>query len=98
MLTVIARYRTRPGAGDSVAEVLAKHIKATRAEEGCIGFDVARSTENRDEFVLYERYVDETAFESHRESPHFKQFILAQVVPMLEERTWQRYDDLSPDA
>jgi quinol monooxygenase YgiN len=98
LLTIIARYRAKPGSGDAVAEVLARHIVATRAEQGCVAFDVARSIENPDEFVLYEKYLDDAAFEVHRESPHFKANILGAVVPMLEERTWQRYEELAPGA
>lgn len=94
MLTVIARYRAKPGAGDKVAAVLRKHIAATRAEKGCLQFEVSRSIDNRDEFFLYEKYVDEAAFATHRESPHFKQNILGLIVPMLEERTWQRYGEV----
>jgi len=98
LLTIIARYKAKPGSGDAVAEVLARHIVATRAEKGCVAFDVARSIENPDEFVLYEKYLDDAAFEAHRESPHFKQNILGAVVPMLEERAWQRYEELAPGA
>jgi quinol monooxygenase YgiN len=93
---VIARYRARHGLGDDVAEVLKKHIAATRAEPGCIQFDVSRSLDHPDEFVLYEKYRDDAAFETHRETPHFHTYILGQVVPILEERTWQKYEEVQP--
>ena len=98
MLTVIARYRAHPGRGDEVAAVLRRHVAATRAEPGCIQFDASRSTEHPDEFVLYEKYVDEAAFDAHRASPHFAEYILGKVVPMLAERAWQRYDEVAPQA
>jgi autoinducer 2-degrading protein len=96
MITIIARYRTQPGAGDTVAAVLAKHIAATRAEEGCLQFVACRSRENGDEFVLYEKYIDEDAFEAHRKTPHFVAYLQGDVIPLLTERIWQRYDELSP--
>ena len=43
MLTVIARYRAKPGQGDIVADTLAKHTAATRAEPGCLRFSAHRS-------------------------------------------------------
>lgn len=98
MLTVVARYRTQPGAGDRVAEVLARHVAATRAEPGCVQFEASRSREDPDEFVLFEKYVDEAAFEAHRVSTHFATYILGQVVPMLTERTWHRYDEVAPSG
>ncbi len=97
MVTIVARYRARPGAGDAVAEILSKHVAATRGEEGCVQFDACRSREHTDEFVLYERYVDEAAFDSHRKTPHFVAYIEGRVIPLLAERTWQRYDEIRPE-
>jgi len=91
MLVVIAQYRTRAGKGDEVASVLALHRPATVAEPGCRAFVVNRSQDDGDRFVLYEQYDDEAAFEAHRASPHFKRYIEGQVVPLLAERSWERY-------
>jgi quinol monooxygenase YgiN len=94
VVTIVARYRAKPGAGDGVAEALARHVAATRAEPGCVQFDACRSKDDPDEFVLYEKYVDDAAFESHRESPHFMEFIVGTVVPVLAERSWKVYREL----
>jgi len=91
MLVVIAQYRTRAGKGDEVASVLALHRPATVAEPGCRAFVVNRSQDDGDRFVLYEQYDDEAAFEAHRASPHFKRYIEGQVVPLLAERSWERF-------
>ena len=91
MVTIVARYRARPGEGDAVAAALTAHVAATRAEPGCLQFDACRSVDDPDEFVLYETYRDEAAFESHRASPHFQRYIAGDVVPRLAERTWKRY-------
>jgi len=91
MLVVIAQYRTRAGKGDEVASVLALHRPATVAEPGCRAFVVNRSQDDGDRFMLYEQYDDEAAFEAHRASPHFKRYIEGQVVPLLAERSWERY-------
>lgn len=91
MLVVIAQYRTRAGKGDEVASVLALHRPATVAEPGCRAFTVNRSQDDGDRFVLYEQYDDEAAFEAHRASPHFRRYIEGQVVPLLAERSWERF-------
>ena len=91
MLLVIAQYRTKAGKGDEVASVLALHRPATVAEPGCRAFVVNRSQDDGDRFVLYEQYDDEAAFEAHRTSPHFKRYIEGQVVPLLAERSWERF-------
>ena len=91
MLVVIAQYRTQAGRGDEVASVLAQHRPATVAEPGCRAFVVNRSQDDGDRFVLYEQYDDEAAFEAHRASTHFTRYIEGQVVPLLAERSWERY-------
>jgi len=91
MLVVIAEYRTKPGKGDEVAAVLALHGPRSAAEPGCRGFTANRSQEDGDRFVLYEQYDDEAAFQAHREKAHFKQFIEGRVVPLLAERSWERF-------
>lgn len=94
MLTVVARYKTRPGAGDEVAAVLSRHVAATRREPGCLGFTVLRALEDRERFVLYERYEDEEAFRAHRSSPHFAELVENTIVPLLSEREFARYEEL----
>ena len=96
MLTVIARYKTRPGASDEVAAVLLNHVVATRREPGCIDFTVLRSLEEPERFILYERYTDEEAFRAHRASPHFREYVEGTIVPLLEEREFARHEELRP--
>jgi quinol monooxygenase YgiN len=95
VLVVIADYQVQPGRGDEVARVLARHAAASSAEAGCLAFEVERSIEDRDHFVLHEVYVDEQAFQSHRETPHFKDNI-GQIVPLLAGRTFERYERVEP--
>jgi len=94
MFTVVARYRARPGEGGAVAATLARHSAATRAEPGCAQFVAYRAREDGDEFVLYEQYEDEAAFEAHRASPHFRSYVLETIVPLLVERTWQVLEEV----
>jgi quinol monooxygenase YgiN len=96
MLTVIARYQVQTGMGDLVATALAKHATATRTEPGCIQFVVYRSRTERDQFVLYEQYVDDEAFEAHRQTPHFRSYVEGTIAPLLSERKADRYDEVEP--
>jgi autoinducer 2-degrading protein len=96
MLTVIARYQVQTGMGDVVAATLAKHVTATRTEPGCIQFVAYRSRNDRDQFVLYEQYIDEEAIEAHRQTPHFRSYVEGTIVPLLSERKADRYDEVKP--
>ena len=98
MLVLIAQYQVQPGRGDQVASVLARHSAASIREAGCLAFEVERSIEDRDHFVLHEVYTDEQAFQAHRESTHFRENIEQIVAPLLAERTAQRYERVEPST
>ena len=94
MITLIAQYHAQSGAGDRVAEVLAKHVAATRTEPGCVGFIAYRSSEDQDRFLLYEQYVDEASLDAHRLTPHFRLYIQDTIIPLLLERLVAPYEEV----
>ena len=91
MITVIARYRTRPEVAEEVRALLARHARASHAEPGCIAFLAHQDSEDPARFALYETYDDDAAFAAHRESDHFRVNIEQTLVPMLVEREWRVY-------
>jgi autoinducer 2-degrading protein len=61
---------------DRTAEFLdgihANALASLQNEPGCLRFDVHRSTDDPQHFVLYEIYTDEGAFrDAHRQTPHY---------------------------
>jgi len=74
-LTVIAEIRAAPGKGDALSAFLAEQVAAVLASEpGCLAYRAHRSTADPDQFAFYETYVDDAAFEVHRQSPIVAQF------------------------
>jgi quinol monooxygenase YgiN len=66
VISVIAQCRSRAGAGDEVASLLAAHVTASQAKGGCISFRAYRDAADPDRFALHEQYVDERALLEHR--------------------------------
>ena len=95
MLTVIAEYEARAGKGAEIAAVLARHVAATRAETGCVTFIAFQDSGDPDHFALYEQYVDEAAFQAHRQSPHFAEYVEGDIMPLLARRRWHRYQEIA---
>ena len=91
MITVIAHYRTQPGAADRVGLLLAQHAQASEAEPGCRCFRVHQGHDDESLFGLYEVYDNLEAFEAHRRSSHFRVNIEQTLVPLLLEREWRVY-------
>ena len=97
-VAIVVHYQAQPGRGNEVAALLAKHTAATRAEPGCRDFVALRGAEDPDSFVLYERYDDEDAFKAHQASPHFEGIAVAQIRPLLAERTLRFCQVIEPDG
>ncbi len=51
---------------DGVSAMLAGHIAATRAEPGCLVFEVLRSSADPVRFAVHEVFRDKAAFEAHQ--------------------------------
>jgi quinol monooxygenase YgiN len=93
VVTVIAQ-RSRAGAGDEVASLLAAHVTASQAEAGCVSFRAYRDAADPDRFALHEQYVDERALPEHRQSAHFARYFAGGIIPLLLDRAWSRYAEI----
>ncbi|MEJ7839375.1 MAG: antibiotic biosynthesis monooxygenase family protein [Thermomicrobiales bacterium] len=93
MIVLVASYFGTAGSGDAIeAQLRDMSVEVKATEPGCAMYQACRSVDNRDFFLLYEHYVDQSALEAHRETPHFKRIIEGIVVPMLEKRERALYD------
>jgi quinol monooxygenase YgiN len=49
-------------------------VAPTRAEEGCINYDLHRSVEDPGTFMFYENWQSQLLWEQHMESPHLNEY------------------------
>jgi quinol monooxygenase YgiN len=92
MAVLVARYYVRAGEGDQVEAALREMAALVHEREpDCILYEVNRSQEDPNEFLLYERYRDSAALEAHRETPHFKAIVEGRIVPLLVRRDRKFY-------
>jgi quinol monooxygenase YgiN len=95
---VVARWRANAGSEERVVAVLDELTRASNAEPGCLGYRPHRSTEDPRDFLIYEQYADEAAFEAHSGSEHFTRLVLEEAVPdLLESRDRAFYLPLGPE-
>jgi quinol monooxygenase YgiN len=83
---VIARWVATNGAQAAVRKALTPLAAASRAEPGCLEYRVHQSHDDAREVLLYEHYVDESAYQAHLDSPHFADYALKRAIPLLEAR------------
>ena len=51
---------------ESVMEELPIHITKTKAEKGCLIFDVSRDASQQNKLNVYEEFLDKASFENHQ--------------------------------
>jgi quinol monooxygenase YgiN len=91
-LLVIAHHTIKAGNEPEVLALLPKLIRAARDEPGNVAFDAYRKLDDPRAYVLLERYTSRQAFAAHRESAHFKDLVLEQIAPRLENRVIEEFD------
>jgi autoinducer 2-degrading protein len=72
VFAVLVTIDARPETIDDFTAGLHANAAATRAEPGCLRFDVLRAKDDPHRFILYELYADEDAFfTGHRQAAHY---------------------------
>lgn len=76
-LTLIAFIRAKRGLGEELGRRLAGLVDQARAEPGNINYDLHRSDEDSDVWVLYENWKHSSDLDAHFELPYMKAFVAA---------------------
>lgn len=74
VVTVVARLTAHPGKVEDLVALTGPLIRATRAEAGCLRYDLARGRENPDELVFVEEWESADALAKHLASQHIGAF------------------------
>lgn len=98
MFIALVNVHVKPDHVDRFTDLIRANHLGSVQEPGCIRFDVARSVEDPNRFVLWEWYVDADAAKAHKETPHYLAFKAASAEMMAEERVSTRYDGLFPET
>jgi len=86
MITFIVRMRFAPEDHAEIETILRELTTASRMEPGCVSY-VPHFVEGDGEAVLiYEQYMDESALEAHRNSPHFERLAVGVLYQKMKER------------
>ena len=80
---VLATFTPKSGRQARVRDVLRATLAPTRAEPGCLQFDLFASAADPKSFHLFEIFEDEQAFDEHRLTGHYKLY-RENIGPLLE--------------
>tara|TARA_R110000868_G_scaffold262401_1_gene520966 strand:- start:140057 stop:140350 length:294 start_codon:yes stop_codon:yes gene_type:complete len=76
-LTIIANIKAKEGKTSLVKAELEKLIDVTRAEKGCITYDLHQDNENPAHFVFYENWESRELWQIHMNNQHLKDYMNA---------------------
>lgn len=73
---VVASFLAKPGKEEALRAKLLAMIAPTRAEKGCVSYDVHVDQANPAQFYFIENWKDEGALAAHLKTPHFTRLIV----------------------
>ena len=74
-LTVVAVFQARPGQDEALGEALLAMLAPTRAEDGCIRYDLHRTRGVAGHWFFDEIWASAAHHAAHRETPHVQALI-----------------------
>ena len=87
MISFIVRMKFAPDERAEVAENLRLLAEASRKEPGCLNYVPHYAEGDPDTVLIYEQYRDEAAREAHRQSEHFKKYVVGGLYQLMKERS-----------
>ena len=76
-LTIVASIKVVTGKLDLVKAELEKLIPVTRAENGCIQYDLHQDNEDPEHFLFYENWESRELWQIHMNAPHLAAYMEA---------------------
>jgi len=76
-LTIVANIKANHDKIDLVKAELIKLLGITRAEEGCINYDLHQDNEKPAHFMFYENWESRESWQTHMGAPHLAAYMQA---------------------
>jgi autoinducer 2-degrading protein len=98
MYVTLVHIHVKPDQVDMFLDATRANHEASIREDGNLRFDVLRSVEDPNRFVLYEWYADEASARAHKETAHYAAWRDATAEVFAEPRYGVRYEGLYPET
>ena len=74
-VTVLATFKAKPGLEEKVRDAIMALMPPTRAEAGCVNYDLHQSVDDKSVFMLYENWVSKKDLDEHLAMPYLQDFL-----------------------
>jgi len=92
-VTVVVHLKAKPGMEERVQEELARLLAPTRAEKGCINYDMHQGLIDKSLFLFHENWESEENLKTHFETEHIKNWLRVAdelLAEPLDLTTWKK--------
>lgn len=76
-LTIVANIKAKADCVDLVQAELQKLVEITRAEAGCINYDLHQDNNNPAHFMFYENWESRDQWQAHMNIRHLQEYVAA---------------------
>lgn len=94
VIKIVATLRAKPGHGHTVEQALRACVPGSRAEAGCLFYDLHVDRTDPERFVFIEGWADMQAIEQHKTTAHYVTMVQA-VGELLAHREVLLLDEVS---
>lgn len=70
-ITKRVTFIAKEGSEEKMKELLSAMVKPSKAEKGCVFYEIVQYKENPRKFMAVETWADEAALDGHRASEHY---------------------------
>ena len=84
LVTAMVRVKAKPGLEARLKEECITLLAPTRAEQGCLLYDLHKSPADPSVFFFYETWVSDESLDRHLQTPHVKRALEA-TAPLFAE-------------
>ncbi len=84
-ITKRVTFIAKEGSQDKMKELLSAMVKPSKAEDGCLFYEIVQYENNRRKFMAIETWRDEKALDGHKASAHYKAY-KSSYEPYCEEK------------
>jgi len=96
MITIVAKIRAKKGHEAQVKAALLGFLAPSRAEAGCVNYDLHQASNDPQEFLFYENWKDQEAFDLHKAGPcvtHLQQELEGKLTESVEITQWTKLEN-----
>jgi len=86
---LIVKWTIRESETTRILGLLPKLVADTKNEKGNLSYNIYQAADNVNILILHERYADQEALEAHKNSRHYQETVVGQIIPFLEGREVQ---------